>query len=188
MPAVKVSRSSRVQIPPDPNPQNFLEAYQVMELTTIAVLILLLAGVVGSIIPMAPGALFSLTGVLVYFFGSENPSILFTVFGVLTAGLTLVVDWFAGSIAANYGGASAKTSLAAGIGGLIGFILTAGNPLGLAAGVALTVLIREYMIHGDEKNSLKAAFYATVGVLGSSAVQAVLTASILFAFLISMVI
>ncbi|QGA80763.1 DUF456 domain-containing protein [Candidatus Nanohalobium constans] len=159
-----------------------------MEITTLIVIILLFAGVIGSIVPMAPGALFSLAGVIIYFFSTEDPSILFTVFGILTAGFTLLVDWFAGSIAAKYGGASSKTSLAAGIGGLIGFIVTAGNPLGLAAGVALTVLIREYLIHGGERDSLKAAVYATIGVLGSSIVQAVLTASILIAFLISMVI
>jgi uncharacterized protein YqgC (DUF456 family) len=157
-----------------------------MEPITLLVLTLLAAGIIGSIVPMAPGALFSLAGVLVYFFGSDDPSILFTFFGVLTSVFALSVDWFAGSVAAKYGGASTKTSLAAGIGGFIGFLITAGNPLGLAAGVALTVLAREYMIHGDEKESLRAAFYGTVGVLGSAVVQAFLTASILIAFLIAL--
>jgi uncharacterized protein YqgC (DUF456 family) len=159
-----------------------------MEIITWFVILLLITGIIGSIVPMAPGALFSLAGVLVYFFGSDDPSILFTVFGVLTSVFALSVDWFAGSVAASYGGASTKTSLAAGIGGFIGFLITAGNPVGLAAGVALTVLVREYMIHGDEKESLRAAFYGTVGVLGSAVVQALLTFSILAGFLFSILV
>ena len=159
-----------------------------MELLTITVLLLLIAGVIGSIVPLTPGAVFSLAGALLYFFTADDPSVLFTVFGFLTAVLALLVDWFAGSISAKYGGASTRTSIAAGVGGFIGFVVTFGNPLGLLTGVALTVLFREYMIHGSEQEGLKAAFYATIGVLGSSFVQAFLTASILLAFLISLVI
>jgi uncharacterized protein YqgC (DUF456 family) len=158
-----------------------------MDILTITVIILLTAGVIGSIVPMMPGALFSLTGILVYFFGSKNPSIWFTVFGLLTAVLALVFDWFAGSVAAKYGGASTKTSIAAGVIGLLGFIFL-GGPIGLAVAVMATVFIREYLIHGDSRDGLRSAFYATVGVLGSAVVQALLTGSILVAFLISIVV
>jgi len=158
-----------------------------MELTTILIISLLAAGIIGSIIPMMPGALFSLVGILVYFFGSSKPSIWFTVFGLLTVGSALVFDWFAGSIAARYGGASTKTSIAAGFTGLLGFIFL-GGPIGLAVAVMATVFVREYLIHGDERKGLKSAVYATVGVLGSAVVQALLTGSVLLAFLISIVI
>jgi uncharacterized protein YqgC (DUF456 family) len=158
-----------------------------MELITLLVLALLAAGIVGSIIPMMPGALFSITGVLIYFFGAEDPSIWFTAFGLLTSVFTLTVDWFAGSIAAKYGGASTKTSLAAGVTGLLGFIFL-GGPVGLALAVSATVFIREYLIHGDEREGLQAAFYATIGVLGSAVIQAMLTGSILIAFILALVI
>ena len=158
-----------------------------MEPITIMIISLLAAGVIGSIVPMMPGALFSLTGIIVYFFGASDPSLWFTLFGLLTAGMALVFDWFAGSVAAKYGGASTKTSVAAGITGLLGFIFL-GGPIGLAIAVMATVFVREYLIHGDERKGLKSAVYATVGVLGSALVQALLTGSVLLAFLISTVI
>jgi uncharacterized protein YqgC (DUF456 family) len=136
---------------------------------------------------MMPGALFSIAGILIYFFGTEDPGMFLTAFGLFTGLFTLGVDWFAGSIAAKYGGASTKTSLAAGFTGLLGFIFL-GGPIGLALAVCATVFIREYMIHGDEREGMKAAFYATIGVLGSAVVQGMLTGSILIAFLLAMVI
>lgn len=155
-----------------------------MESTTLIILALLLAGIIGSIVPMMPGAAFSLIGVGFYFFMTEDPNILFTVFAALTGIFALATDWFAGSIAAKYGGASNKTSLMAGIAGVFGFIFL-GGPIGLALAVAATVFIREYMIHGDSSKGTKAAVYATIGVLGSAVIQAALTASILIAFVLT---
>lgn len=155
-----------------------------MEAITGLILFLLVAGVVGSIVPMMPGALFSLAAVLIYFFRAEDPSLLFTAFGTLTAAFALFVDWFAGAVAANYGGASKKTSIAAAVTGFLGFIFL-GGPVGLAFAVSLTVFFREYMIHGDQEDGAKAALYATIGVLGSAIIQAMLTGSILLAYLVA---
>jgi uncharacterized protein YqgC (DUF456 family) len=157
-----------------------------LDTITLIVLVLLTGGVIGSIIPMAPGALISLTGIAAYIFGSNETSLLFLIFALPTAVFAVIVDWFAGAIAAKYGGASKETSIAAGVAGLLGFLFL-GGPLGLVAAVSSTVFLREYLIHGDEKNSGKAAFYATIGVLGSAVVQAMLTASILAAFLLTLV-
>ena len=158
-----------------------------METVTLVILGLFIGGIIGSIVPMAPGALFSLIGVGVYFFMSEDPSILFTIFAALTGIFALATDWFAGSIAAKYGGASNKTSLMAGIAGVFGFIFL-GGPVGLALAVAATVFIREYMIHGDSSKGSKAAVYATIGVLGSALIQTILTASILVAYILTFLI
>ncbi|WP_414836872.1 DUF456 domain-containing protein [Candidatus Nanohalococcus occultus] len=158
-----------------------------MEPVTIAVIVLLIAGVVGSIVPMAPGALFSIIGVLLYMYESKEVSLLFSVFSLLTGLFALLTDWFAGSIAAKAGGASNTTSLMAGIAGVFGFIFL-GGPIGLAIAVAATVFLREYLIHGDSNRSLKASAYSTLGVLGSALIQAMLTASILVAFLLTILI
>jgi len=157
-----------------------------MELS-ILVLLLLIAGVIGSIAPMMPGAAFSLIGVGIYFFMTEDPSIIFTAFAALTGVFALATDWLAGSIAAKYGGASTKTSLMAGIAGIFGFILL-GGPIGLVLAVAATVFIREYLIHGDSGKGSKAAFYATIGVLGSAFIQTIFTGSILVAFILTFLI
>jgi uncharacterized protein YqgC (DUF456 family) len=148
---------------------------------------MLIVGVVGSIVPMMPGALISLLGVAVYGFVLNDPSTLFIVFASLTGTVALVFDWLAGSIAASYGGASKKTSIAAGIAGFLGFFLL-GGPFGLVVAVGTAVSLREYLIHSDEQDSMKAALYASIGVLGSAVVQAVLTASILLGFLLTLVI
>jgi len=155
-----------------------------METSVILVLLLFFIGIVGSIVPMMPGALFSLLGVGIYFFMTEDPSILFTVFAAFTGIFALGTDWFAGSVAAKYGGASNKTSLMAGIAGVFGFIFL-GGPVGLAIAVGATVYIREFMIHGNSDKGMKAAVYATIGVLGSAIVQTILTASILIAFVLT---
>jgi len=158
-----------------------------METTTIIVLILLFAGVIGSIVPIAPGALISLIGITIYGVLTDDPNLVFILLGSLTAVIALVFDWLAGSIAAKYGGASNKTSIAAGIAGFLGFFLL-GGPLGLVIAVGTVVFLREYLIHNNERDSLKAAAYATVGILGSAIVQTVLTASILLGFLLTLVI
>jgi len=125
--------------------------------------------------------------VAAYGFISDDPSVLFIIFGALTGTIALVFDWLAGSIAAKYGGASNKTSIAAGIAGFLGFFLQ-GGPLGLVVAVGTVVFLREYLIHSDEKDSFKAAAYASIGVLGSAVVQSVLTASILLGFILTLVI
>jgi len=158
-----------------------------METTILIVLALFIAGVIGSIVPMMPGALISLLGVAVYGFTSKDPSLIFLLFGAFTGLTALVFDWLAGSIAAKYGGASNKTSIAAGIAGFLGFFLL-GGPLGLVVAVGTVVFLREYLIHSDEKDSFKAAAYASIGVLGSAVVQSVLTASILLGFILTLVI
>jgi uncharacterized protein YqgC (DUF456 family) len=159
-----------------------------LESITLIILGLIIGGVIGSLVPMMPGALLSLAGIAVYFFYTDDPSILFTVFGIFTGVFTLLVDWFSGAVASKYGGASTKTSIAAGIAGLIGLVVSFGNPLGLALAVAATVFIREYLIHGDEEDSFRAALYTTIGVLGSGIIQAILTGSILVAYLLTFVI
>ena len=158
-----------------------------METTTLLIITLLIAGVIGSIVPMMPGALISLTGITVYSFLAEDPNIIFIVLGTLTGVTALIFDWLAGSIAASYGGASQKTSIAAGIAGFFGFFLL-GGPFGLLIAVGTVVFLREYLIHSNEKDSFKAAAYASIGVLGSAIVQTVLTASILLGFLLTLVI
>jgi len=158
-----------------------------MELSVMLALLLLTAGILGSIVPMAPGAVFSLIGVGVYYFMTDDPSMIFTTFATLTGMFALATDWFAGSVAAKYGGASNKTSLMAGLAGVLGFVFL-GGPIGLALAVSITVFIREYLIHGDSDKGAKAAVYATIGVLGSAIIQTILTGSILIAFVLTFLI
>lgn len=144
---------------------------------------LLVAGVVGSVVPAMPGALLSIGGVLLYWYstGYAEPGT-FVLAGLLLVGLlTVAVDWFAGAVSAKAAGASWETTLLAGaVGFLLLFVL---GPLGTLLGVAGTVFAVELYEHGDAEQGARTALYTTVAMLGSVAVQALLTASMLVAML-----
>lgn len=146
---------------------------------------LVVLGVVGTLVPLLPGAALSLAGVYLYWwttgYASPGPLVLagITVIGVVAVAL----DYLSGPAAARAGGASLRTTLAA---SLVGFVLLfAFGPLGLLGGIAGTVFLLEYRRHDDVEASLRTAGYATVGVLASAAVQFVLTVAMLVAFLLA---
>jgi hypothetical protein len=151
-----------------------------LELLALGLLIL---GVVGSVLPLVPGALSSLAGILLYWwstgFADPGPLVLG---GFLLVGLaTLVVDWAGGAIAARAGGASALTTALSVIAGVLLALLT--GPAGLLLGIAGTVFLVEYVRERDAPASARTAGYATVGVLASNAVQVLLTGGMLVGFL-----
>lgn len=147
--------------------------------------ILFLLGIVGSVLPMMPGALLSVAGILIYAWQSKSPNWLFISFGLFLSISAIVFDWLSGYIGAKLGGATGKTSLAAGVAGFLGFIFL-GGPLGMLLAVAGTVFVREYLINNDFEKSGKAAVYASVTVMGSTVVQAGLTSLVLIGFLITL--
>lgn len=154
-----------------------------VELLTVVALALLVGGVLGSVLPLLPGPLLSVAGVLVYWYstGYTRPGVL--VVGALV-GIGLVAfafDLVAGVVSAKAGGASTGTALlAGGVGILLTFVA---GPLGLLAGIAATVFLVEYWKHGDTRAGLRTAGYTTVGVLASAAVQVLVTGTVLVAML-----
>jgi len=157
-----------------------------VETASLIILLFLILGVIGSIAPAIPGALFSLLATAIYITTNPDPSMIYILFSVTVAGFALTADWFAGSVAAKYGGASTKTSFMAGIAGIIGFLFF-GGPIGMTALVVGTVYFREYMIHGDKQVSGKSALYSGIGVLGSTFIQTFLTFTVLLVYLTTLV-
>ena len=143
--------------------------------------LLLVAGVVGSLVPQVPGALLSLAGVFTYWYATGRPGLTLLAALTLVGVLTWIVDFFGGAIAARAGGASNATALLAGVVGLVLFFLT--GPLGIVLGVAATVFAVEFYRQQDARKGAKAALVTTAGMLASSVVQALLTGSILLAML-----
>lgn len=154
-----------------------------VDLPTVVAIGLLVLGVVGSVVPALPGALLSLSGVLLYWWSTAftEPSVpvlaAFVVVGVLAA----AVDYFGGAIAAGLGGASRSTVLVAVFVGVALFFVT--GPVGAVLGLTATVFVLEFRRAGDAKASGRAALYTAVGVLGSAVVQLLLTGAMLVAFL-----
>lgn len=154
-----------------------------LPLVPTVTLLLCVAGVVGSVVPGLPGAVFSLSGVLFYWWqsGYAEPGTLLLVVLLGLAILALLTDWFGGAAAAKASGASTMTTVAAGVVGLL--LLFVAGPLGVVLGIGGTVFALEYREHGDPEASLRTAAYTTVGMLASALVQAMLTGAVLVGML-----
>ncbi len=150
-------------------------------------LALLLAGVVGSILPLVPGAALSVLGVLIYWWstGYADPGPVVLIALVLVGLVTVAVDWFGGAIAARVGGASATTAAVAALAGVALFFVA--GPVGIVVGIAGTVFALEYVRNRDPEASARTALYATLGVLSSTVVQTLLTGSMLVVFVLVLV-
>ncbi|MFC4451480.1 DUF456 domain-containing protein [Halorussus aquaticus] len=144
---------------------------------------ILFAGVVGSVVPLVPGAGLSLVGIYLYWWstGYAEPGpwalLAFTVVGVAA----IVADQFGGALAASAGGASTKTVVVATIVSVP--LLFVAGPVGLVLGVAGVVFVAELYRTRSAEQGTRAAVFAAVGVLGSALVQLVVTLSLLVAFL-----
>ncbi|AQL41423.1 hypothetical protein BV210_01255 [Halorientalis sp. IM1011] len=149
---------------------------------------LALAGVVGSLVPLVPGALLSLGGVYLYWWstGYVDPGLL--VLGALTLlGLLIVViDWFAGAVSAKVSGAGNLTTVIAGVAGFLLFFVA--GPFGILAGVASVVFLSELQRTGDTGSSARTAVYTTVGMLASTVAQFLLTTLLVLGFLLAVLI
>ncbi|MWG33084.1 DUF456 domain-containing protein [Halomarina oriensis] len=145
---------------------------------------LLVLAVAGAFLPLLPGALLSLTGILLYWFstGYTDPSTAVVVVLSLVALGTAAVDYFGGALAARAGGASTLSTLLASVVGVVLLFVT--GPVGLILGVAGTVFAAEYWRNRDATESAQATLYAVVGILASTVAQVLVTLSLLVAMLV----
>ena len=159
-----------------------------VDLFLVATVALLVIGVIGSVTPMVPGALLSVAGVVLYYWSSGfgEPGFFFTLFAVLFGGTAFLADYFAGAIAAKLGGSTTKTAIISGIVGFVMFFVA--GPPGIILGAAVTVFAIEFYRTEKMKESLKAAAYSTAGLLASTAIQLVVTLTLLAGFLIDVAI
>ncbi|MGQ3413295.1 DUF456 domain-containing protein [Natrinema sp. LN54] len=158
-----------------------------VDAVTILAVALLVGGVAGTVVPLVPGGLLSLAGLGVYWWGSgfSDPGTITLAVLALLGVLTVVVELFGGSIAARAGGASWVTSAAAAVVGILLMVVT--GPVGLLVGLFGTVFVLEFVRNGELEGSTRSAVYTTAGVLASTAVQVLLTVSILLGFLVAVV-
>lgn len=144
---------------------------------------LMAVAVVGTVLPLVPGALLSLVGVYLYWYstGFAEPGTVALAGLTLVGLLTLAVDYFGGALAAGAGGASRTTVALAALVGVA--LLFVAGPVGLVVGVAATVFAVEFARNNDARRSGRAALYAAVGILASAVAQILLTLSLLVAML-----
>ncbi len=143
---------------------------------------LLIAGVVGSIVPVIPGALLSLVGILFHWWatGYATPGTVLLLVFVGIALVAMLVDLFGGAFAASQGGASTRTVVAAIAVSLVLAVFT--GPIGILVGVPATVFAVEWYRTEDSGQAQRAALVTTLGILASALVQALLTTTLLLGF------
>lgn len=159
-----------------------------VEAATLVVVALLVAGVVGSVLPILPGAVLSLVGLLGYAFVVGTGEIWWGWLALLAgaAALAAVFDVVATTVAARRGGSTTRAATA---GLVVGVALTLPlGPLGLFGGIAGTVFLAEYRRGRSPRESATAAGYATAGVLASGVAQVAITGFVLVAFLVLLVV
>lgn len=158
------------------------------ETALLLALALCVVGIVGSVVPLLPGAALSLGGVSTYWWatGYTDPEPLALVVLVGLALTALLVDLFGGAITAKAGGASTRTTAIAALAGLP-LVFVAG-PLGLLVGIAGTVFLLELRENGDLEASARLAAVATLGVLASAVMQVLLTGLVLAGLVLVVVI
>ncbi|MFB6142808.1 MAG: DUF456 domain-containing protein [Halorientalis sp.] len=151
---------------------------------TWAAIALGLLGVVGSVVPLVPGALLGLAGVYLYWWGTgyADPGLGALVLLTLLGAFAVAVDWLAGAVSATVSGASNRTTAAAGVAGFVLFFVA--GPVGILAGVAAVVFAAEFRRHGDPRASARTAAYTTVGMLASSVAQVGMTALLFLGLLV----
>ncbi|ELY64480.1 DUF456 domain-containing protein [Natrinema versiforme] len=156
-----------------------------VDVALVVAIVLLAGAIVGAAVPMVPSGLLSLAGLGVYWWGSglaELSALTFAVLAVIAV-VTALVEFFGGSIAARAGGASWVTTAVAAVVGIALMLVT--GPLGLLAGLFGTVFVLEFVRGEELEGSARSAVYTTVGTLASTAVQVLLTATILLGFLVA---
>lgn len=156
-----------------------------VEFALAAAVALLVAGVVASFLPVVPGGLLSLAGVYGYWWatGFGPPGAAFVAAATVVGLAAVAVDYLAGAIAAQAGGASPATTVAAVAVGLV--LLFVAGPVGTLLGIALTVLAVEVYRGATLQEGARVAAVTVVGVLASHLVQALLTGAILVGFLLA---
>lgn len=149
----------------------------------LVAVVLLSLGVLGSVVPLVPGALFSLAGIGFYRLSTGEPDWVVVAFLVVLAVLALAVDYLGGAVAARAGGASLRTSAVAAVAALaLALVL---GPLGVLVGVVGAVLVLEVRAHGDLDAGLRTAMVTLLGTLVAALLQVLLTGAVLVGFLLA---
>ncbi len=137
----------------------------------IVVVLLVILGLVGVILPFLPGTLLILLAAVVYGLGfgfQRIGSEIYIALVILTL-FSLLVDYIATSLGARGLGASKLGMVGAVLGALGGFLL--GNLPGLFVGPFIGAFLGEALGGKDSAGSFRAGLGAAVGVLGGMMIR-----------------
>lgn len=137
----------------------------------IIAIILFLAGLAGTILPVLPGAPLILIGMVVYglFAGFEHLPLYFFIGQALAVVLTFVVDYLSNAWGVRRFGGSKAAVWGGGLGLLCGaFILP---PAGIVLGPFLGAFLAELIASGKSAHALRVGMGSFLGFIGGTAVK-----------------
>lgn len=155
----------------------------IMDIIFWLALLLMIAGVIGSVLPVVPGPILSFAGLLVYYIFQENE--ILTLWPLIFFGLGMlflvVADYLLPLLGVKFLGASKKGQWGAIIGALLGIVFF--PPLGIFIGALLGAIVGE-IYHGKEpQEAVKAGIGVVTGSVVAIFLQVIFSLSILAYFL-----
>ena len=154
--------------------------------TTLIIILtaaLMIAGLIGCIVPILPGPFLVLGGALVYAWHTDFTVVSWTVIGVLSvfALLSQLLDYLASMIGAKKFGAGKWGMIGALIGGVVG--LFSGGIFGIIIGPFIGAIIFEMIAGKDFRSSLKIGVGTLVGFLGGAVGKVIIAVTMIVIFL-----
>lgn len=146
---------------------------------------LILVGLVGTVMPVLPGAGLIFSGILLYalYFGIETVGMVTLIVLGLAALFSVALDYLAAAYGAKKYGASRWGSLGAVLGGFLGFLIL--NFPGLIIGIFAGAVMGEALVaKKDMQLSLRAGVGSIVGFLGGTVLQLILGLAMIITFLV----
>lgn len=143
-----------------------------METTAlILAIILFLAGLLGTILPILPGAILIYGGMLLYGFMTEFASldVNFFILQALVLALIFSVDFLASAVGTRHFNGSKQAATGAIIGTILGLLLL--GPLGLLIGPFLGAVGAELLRGVKIKQAMLVGFGTLVGILGGTVLK-----------------
>lgn len=152
----------------------------------IASILLFLAGLAGTVLPMLPGPVLIFAGMLFYgivtdFAGLDSNFYLLQTMALI---ILFLVDYVSSAAGVKVFGGSKKTGLAAGLGVLVGLVLL--GPLGLVIGPFAGAVLVEILAGSSVERSIRIGFGAVIGLLGGTLVKLGIEVLMILAFFIKL--
>jgi len=147
-------------------------------LMEVFIWILLIAGLVGAVVPALPGPIFSAIALAVAQYTAPSDA---NMWGYAALGVIIFfIDYLLPSYLTKKGGGSKQASR----GALIGMLLGIFTGPGMLLSGAMGAFIGEYMVTKDGSKSLKASLFAMAGVISGIVVKVVYCAAVIVVYVI----
>lgn len=134
----------------------------------IAAVLLFIAGLVGTVVPMLPGPILIFGGMLFYgivteFYAHDSNFFLLQFMALI---ILFLVDYVASAVGAKSAGGTKKTAVAAALGTIVGLILV--GPIGLVIGPFTAAVLAELLGGNSGDRALRIGFGTIIGLLGGT--------------------